>query len=399
MERFAEPSRRCDVGVALPPDADVVRWDLVARDEPLVAGWLGRVPAALRALARLLLGTRPPDRRRVLAACLATGGARLAALAQADELLQRTARERVDRVRCFSARDFALAELLARRAGVALEQQLEHGTQYFGEFAFELLAVVPYAYWLHRQGRLEHTIATRDTRCLYYFSPRHEERDVARGYVPVTDYPTGEPGLLLRWDRKAFPWQLDTSRWIPPPYREVYGDERFRFDRPTCIVCNKASDERYLWRGFAVNYIDNELLLEIVGRLRERYQVVYDRPRAADIVNDHQSIREIGDIEAIRAAYPDVLTIQDLHARHPELGFNELQLRLFAGCERFVSVLGGSAYLASWFGGVNVVYARRGWEVSCGAYGRWFDRFSGARVVAASTPDELRAAVARALLG
>ena len=93
-----------------------------------------------------------------------------------------------------------------------------------------------------------------------------------------------------------------------------------------------------------------------------------------------------------------MLTIQDLHARHPGLGFNELQLRVFAGCQRFVSVLGGSAYLASWFGGVNVVYARRGWEVTSGAYGRWFDRFSGARVVAAATPDELRAAVACELL-
>jgi hypothetical protein len=26
------------------------------------------------------------------------------------------------------------------------------------------------------------------------------------------------------------------------------------------------------------------------------------------------------------------------------------------------------------------VLAKRGWEVACGAYERWFDRFSGARV-------------------
>ena len=399
VERFADPSRRCEKGRVAGGAEEMTTWDLVARDEPFVAGWLRRVPRAVRGLARLVAGAPGGERRRVLAACLATGGARVAALAQADELLRRAATEPVDRVECFSARDFALAELLAERAGVPLEQQIDRGTKYLGEFAFELLAVVPYAYWLHRQGRLAYTISTHDTRCLYYFSPDHEERAVPRSYVPVTEWPTGEPGLLVRWDRKAFPWRLDTSRWLPPPYREVYRDERFRFDRPTCVVCNKASDERYLWRGFAVNYIDNDLLLELIGKLRERYQVVYDRPRAADIVNDHQSIREIGDIEAIRAAYPDVLTIQDLHARHPELGFNELQLRVFAGSERFVSVLGGSAYLASWFGGVNVVYARRGWEVTCGAYERWFDRFSGARVVAAATPDELRAAVAHELLG
>ena len=49
-------------------------------------------------------------------------------------------------------------------------------------------------------------------------------------------------------------------------------------------------------------------------------------------------------------------------------------------------------------GGVNVVYAKRGWEVACGAYERWFDRFSGARVIAASTPEELLDAVGREML-
>lgn len=112
-----------------------------------------------------------------------------------------------------------------------------------------------------------------------------------------------------------------------------------------------------------------------------------------------QVTHESGDIEAVTRAFPDVRTIQQLGAEHPDLGFNELQLRLFAGCNRFVSVLGGSSYLASYFGGTNVVYARRGWEVACGAYDRWFDRFSGARVVAASSPGELLRSVERELCG
>jgi len=124
----------------------------------------------------------------------------------------------------------------------------------------------------------------------------------------------------------------------------------------------------------------------------------YCRPRAADIVEDHQSVREGGDIEAIKRHYPDVLTIQDLHADNADLSFNELQLSLLAGSERFVSVLGGGAYLASYFGGTNVVYARRGWEVSCDAFDNWFHRFSGARVVAAASARELLGAVERELL-
>jgi len=395
LERFADPSRRYDP-VRLTGAGDTTRlWDLpgpfhrpgeLVRALPrAVAGWLdGSIPRA--------------ERRALWRACLSTGGARLGALVRAPELWARARAGEIDRVDCFSKKDFALAALLASRAGVDCVETLATRTQYFGEFAFELLAVIPYAYWLHCEGRLESTASTPDTSALYYFSPRHEEHPVPRRYVPITEYPLGEQGSL-RYDRKAFPATLDQRRWRPPPYREVFRDHRFRYDREICVVGNKASDERYLWRGFAVNYMNVDLLLEVIGVLRRRFQVIYDRPRAADIVNDHQTMRELGDLAAVKQAYPDVLTIQELHAAHPELGFNELQLRLFAGCTRFVSVLGGGSYLASYFGGTNVVYARRGWEVACGAFERWFDRFSGARVVAAATPRQLLRAVERELLG
>jgi len=100
----------------------------------------------------------------------------------------------------------------------------------------------------------------------------------------------------------------------------------------------------------------------------------------------------------VKRAYPEVLTLQELHAEHSDLTFNELQLTLMAASGRFVSVLGGGSYLASYFGGTNVVYARRGWEVRCGAYENWFSEFSGARVVAAGTPRALLAAIERELL-
>jgi hypothetical protein len=98
-------------------------------------------------------------------------------------------------------------------------------------------------------------------------------------------------------------------------------------------------------------------------------------------------------------AGPYVVTIQELHTRHPTLTFNELQLRLYSGSRRFVSVLGGSAFLASYFGGINVVLARRGWEVDCAAYEHWFHRFSGARVVAVRSDHELLQVVQREFLG
>jgi hypothetical protein len=384
LERFPDPSRRCDPG-RLGGAGEAVVWNVPGlRNEPraLARGLPG-------ALWQWTFGPMPRGaRRRLLRACLDTGGARLGALVRGPELWRRVREGEVDGLACFSSKDFGLARYLAGELDAPLDEVLARGTQYFGEMAFELLAVVPYAYWLHRQGRLEFTASTADTRCLYYFSPHHEERPGPRRAIAITEYPVGEKGAVF-YDRLAFPVHLDTSRWLTPPYREVYRDDRFRFDRETCVVCNKTSDERYLLRGRIVNSMDVDLTLAVIGMLRTRYQVVYDRPRVSDIVNDHQAIREAGDIEAVRAAYPDVLTIQELHVAHPDLSFNELQLRVFAGCERFVSVLGGASYLASWFGGTNVVYARRGWEVACNAYENWFDRFSGARVVAASTPSEL----------
>jgi hypothetical protein len=56
------------------------------------------------------------------------------------------------------------------------------------------------------------------------------------------------------------------------------------------------------------------------------------------------------------------------------------------------------SYLASYFAGTNVVYARRGWEVSCAAFENWFDRFSGARVVVARSLSDLLRGVERELL-
>jgi hypothetical protein len=395
LERFSDPSRRCEPRRVAAPEDRVVTWDLPDASEAPLACLRG-IPRALAGWLSMPLAAE--DRRELLRCCLNTGGSRLGALLRAPELLARVRRGEVDAVAAFSAKDFGLATRLAREAGSSCREVLDRGTQYLGEFAFELLAVVPYAYWLHTQGRLDFTVSTADTRCLYYFSPHHEERRVPRNYVPITEYPIGVGGSL-RYDRKAFPTTLDTSRWLPPPYRSVYGDGRFRWSREPCIVCNKFSDEQYLWYRGPANFIDTQTLLAMIGKLRTRYQVIYVRPRAADIVNDHQTIHEGGDIEAVLRAYPDVRTIQQLRAEHPDLSFNELQLRLFASCDRFVSVLGGSSYLASYFGGTNVVFARRGWEVACGAYHRWFHRFSGARVFATASPAELLRTVERELLG
>jgi hypothetical protein len=391
IERFSDPSRRWNLEL-LPADDDVRLWDLASLRRNVNPSF----GTLLRSAATWLAPRRPlgPRYRALWTFRRRDVWPRRRTFVQVAEWLRELDRGEVDEVWCYSTRHFPLARALAAMTGQPCRELLACCTHYLGELAFELLAVVPYAYWLHRQGRLELTVSTADTRCLYYFSPRHVEQPESRRYVPITEYPVGERGVD-QFDRTAFPETLDTSMWEPPPYGDVYRDERFGFAKPLVVLCNKSSDE---YGEAPVNGLDVELVLALVGKLRTRYTVVYNRPGASDIVGDHATIRDPGDVAAVEAAYPDVLTIQQLHRRHRELTFNELQLRLFASCERFVSVLGGSSYLASWFGGTNVVYAVRGWEVECGAYGAWFERFSGARVVATATPAELVAAVEREFL-
>jgi hypothetical protein len=199
----------------------------------------------------------------------------------------------------------------------------------------------------------------------------------------------------FRFDAHAFPEHLDTAQWIPPPYKSVFENDTFRWSKELCVVCNKHTPEPSVSSGEAVNFINLPDLLELLEILRKRYQVVYVRPRSDDIVDDHQPIQEFGDLAAIQARFPDVLTIQQIHERHTDLSYNELQMRLFANCRRFVSMLGGSSYLASYFGGKNIVYAREGWEVSCNAYVNWFHLFSGTTIFHARTASQVLELVRR----
>jgi hypothetical protein len=391
VERFLEPSRRC--GPELLDGADVVVLDLRAH-EP------SRLAYGVAALRWLAMPVGPRRRLRLARACMQTGGGpRKPALAAVPGWVRTLRRDGVDEVVCFSERDFPLPRALAEATGRPFRTLLGSSTQYLGEFAYEMFAVIPYAYWLHQQGRLEHTVSTADTRCLYPFSPHHVERDEPRRYVSVTEWPAAESGGDRGYNfHGGMPAVLDTTRWAAPPYRELYRDDRFAWPKPAVAICNKASDEKYLDSGFAVNHLDVDLLLEVVGRLVDRYTVIYDRPRAVDIVNDHAEVREPGDIEALRATFPEVVTIQDLHAAHPDLTFNELQLRVLASCGSFVSVLGGGAYLASYFGGTNIVYACRGFEVDTDAYRSWFHHFSGARMLPVDSPAALLDAIEHELL-
>ena len=410
IERFPATSRNCD-----PDNADAggggVHVLRLAGDQSLLRADGLRVPMRERARCAALpwrclrsvagiVGDQelsPRDKRSLVGSALATRGAPLAALAAAHDAVRLLRSNRFDRIDCYSARGFPLVAMLSELFGIPYAEFLATGTRYFGEFAFELFAVVPYAYWLHRQGHLKLTQSRADTSCLYYFSPRHEELSGPRTFVPVSEYPC-LPGRGTHFDYEGFPERLNTAQWSPPPYKTAFQNEMFRWPKPLCIVTNKFTPEPSTASGKAVNFIPVPVLVELLDLLVDRYQVIYVRPRPNDIVGDHQEIGDIGDFAAIKERFPDVLTIQQLHGQHPEFSFNELQMKLFANCERFISVLGGSSYLASYFGGTNIIYAREGWELPSNAYKNWFPLFSGTEIHHAGEPREFLELVRRHIL-
>lgn len=241
---------------------------------------------------------------------------------------------------------------------------------YDGEFGPELQLVTPYAYYLHKQGLLGRTAGARDTKCLYYFSPDHEEKYDKRFFRSPRE---AMRSVLPNPDEHVA--RLDTSKWTPPPYKTQYANDRFRWTKEPLVIMNKFCTE---WKMRTYNYIDVPALERLIRMLRDRFQIVYCRPGAGDIVNDGNRVRDLGDFKLL-TRYPEVVTIQDLKRANPDLSFNTLQMMVFANCGKFISVQGGNSVLASYFGGVNIIYARRGLELEAGDY-HHFSLYSGARI-------------------
>ena len=218
------------------------------------------------------------------------------------------------------------------------------------EFGNELFAVLPYAYYQYKQGRLDATMSSAGSEAFYYFSPHHaistwprHWHNIKKSKVPnvhVNDF-TG------------------TGEWYPPPYKAKYMNNEFVYDKPIYVVSNKYNKE---WNGDPVNYLDLDVLYEIFDRLRF-YTVFYNRILPDRLCDDQERL-DLYEHKMIRTFFPWVRFVHEIPG-----DYNTNQLKLYANCERFVSVQGGNSILASYFGGRNVIYAVKGNELN-GFYDR-----------------------------
>jgi hypothetical protein len=240
------------------------------------------------------------------------------------------------------------------------------------EFGYELISALPYAYYLHSKGKLTKTISGNDTECLYYFSPNHEINPAQRSW-----YNTPKAKDIPNIDiHKPY---LNKEQFLAPPLRKQYANKEFKFKKETIVICNRYNIE---WGKKPINYFNLETLEQMFKMLQDKYQIVYINIEGRNELYDNAPPIKLGDYELLKK-YPKVINIHDIETK---LSFNELQLNIFANCKKYITMNGGHAILASYFGGENIIMSKFGHPQSrelnpeINSFYRWYHEFGGQRI-------------------
>ena len=255
--------------------------------------------------------------------------------------------------------------------------------RYKGEFANELQFALPHAYWHYKNGTLKQTVSLLGTKEFYYFSENHLEENAER---------TNEGNYNYNLPRILYSNDYDIEKWLPVPLKKIYTNKVYVYDKPILIIANKFNTE---WDLPPINFFSIDMLDKIISTLKSKYQIIYNRPQAKDIVNDNSIIYDLDELEWLKEQHPEVILLDDLYTEN-KMGarcFNHLQLCIYANCNHFISIHGGTATLASYFGGVNLIFSQKGPEHYFHCYEKLYPQLSGATIVHASS----EAAIAQSL--
>lgn len=262
--------------------------------------------------------------------------------------------------------------------------------QYDSEFGPELKYVVPFAYWHYKNGTLLKTISSKDTKAFYFFSPDHEERFDKRVWVDFKydiEIPNSQDHSLMYL----------MSKWKQVPYKEFYRNDNFNFSKPILIIANRYNIE---WDDKPISFLDFEILVELINILSEKFTIIYNRPESAKIINDNSEILELGEKDRLRKRFDDrIILMDDLFQTYAcdYDNYNHFQLCAYASSKYFISVHGGTSVLASYFGGVNIIYSVKGHEHYCNEFTKFYPKLSGSKIYHAKDYAELLSFVSSVL--
>jgi len=259
------------------------------------------------------------------------------------------------------------------------------------EFGCELVLGVPYAYWLHKQGKLDKVITCRGMKPFYYFTDNVEEK---YDYRTVDTSQSGVMDLPNPWihgnsrmgTTKTKPGVLDYSQWTPPPYKDYYSNNEFEFNKPIIVISNKIVMDH---GQEPLAYFDLSTLYELFNYLTNKnYCVLYKRPKMTEseftidqneqttIQKKHtissyvENLNKVIDDHELTEYYDDVYLIDDIVNKTKKYTFNEVQLMLFTNAEGFISIAGGNSIFCSYFGKKNITYITTSGEQSDGYYSK-----------------------------
>ena len=267
---------------------------------------------------------------------------------------------------------YTLADYITRRPYKQLSFQ--------GEFAPELQFVLPFAYWHYKNGTLKNTEASRYTKELYFFSPDHKESFDTR---------SNEGNFNFEIPRILYSQDYDIKKWLPVPLKETYTNSVYQYDKPILIIANRYNME---WDGPPVSFYSIELLEFIVKKLKNDYTIIYNRPKPHNITMDNSDIYDMDEYQWLAEEHPDVILMEDLFRENKANAnnFNHMQLMVYANASKFISIHGGTATLASYFGGTNLILSKKGPEHHFDCFHKLYPQFSGAKILHAKTDDEVK---------
>lgn len=249
-----------------------------------------------------------------------------------------------------------------------------------GEFAPELQFALPFAYWHFKNGTLKATNSSKYTKELYFFSPDHTE--LFEGRDNEANYNFEMPRILYSQD-------YNMSKWEPVPLKAHYKNDIYVYDKPMLVIANRYNSE---WEGPPISFYSIETLDHIIKTLKGKYTIIYNRPRPQNITMDNSDIYDMDEFEWLKTTHTEVILMEDLFKENKAgvKNFNHLQLMVYANADKFISIHGGTATLASYFGGTNLILSKKGPEHYFGCYHKLYPQFSGATILHAKTDAQVR---------
>ena len=256
------------------------------------------------------------------------------------------------------------------------------------EFGIELTLVVPYAFWLHKQGKLEKVITSKGMKPFYYFCDNVEEKYTHR---TVDNKAAGMDNIPNSWiygfkeNAKLYKdewpeWEefvnvdrgcgiLNYDKWILPDYINYYKNDEYKTSRPFIVISN-----RYNWEHGKPPqaYFNIECLYNIFNSLTEKgYDIIYKRPKNTEFPLDQNEYNTLVNQETLTAEvegmgiiddyklvsfYENVFLLDDIVSKNPSVTYNEVQLKLFSNASGFITMGGGSTLFPCFFKKPTVAY-------------------------------------------